>query len=187
LEAVKVGAYQVNAIAQPNRLDVHVSVAPQPDEQTIVYPASQFRELISTAALNGCELAPFNRLGTSASLIKPRDSKVAAYAIIKGRFPCLDLDPASSDDFVLQMNPFVQEQAVRINCIERWSYGVFERIDIPAFGTPPQAGKIAARLEGVKLDLDFNTSIQIFEAQAARQMMEHLIDAMYKKIKDEKC
>jgi hypothetical protein len=189
LEALKRGAHQINAVSQPTRLDVHISVAQMPEEtETIVRPANHFRELVELVATKGSEMGPFARLAVSASLIRPCSSKAEVYRLINQRFPCLNLDPETSDDLLLQMNRLLADDLGRINRIERWSYGLFERIDIPVMGVTPEVGNVAKRLEGVKLDLDFNTVIQqdrSFDAEASKRVVRLLIDAMYEKMKVE--
>jgi hypothetical protein len=189
LEALKLGSHQVNAVAQPTRLDVHVSVAQMPEEtDTIVRPASQFREIIETAAAMGSEMGPFARLAVSASLIRPCSSKVDVYRVVNDRFPCLDLSPDTSDDLLLQMNRLLANELARINRIERWSYGVFERIDIPVMGVTPEVANVAKRLEGVKLDLDFNTVVRhevSFDVDTSKRVVSLLINAIYEKMKAE--
>jgi hypothetical protein len=188
LEAVKLGPHQVNAIAHPTRLDLHVSVAQMPEEtDTIVRPVSQFRELIETAAAKGSKLAPFARLAVSASLIRPCRNKADVCRVINERFPCLDLGPEASDDLLIQMNRLLKGDPAPINRIERWSYGVFERIDIPVMGRTPGVGNVAQRLEGVKLDLDFNTVVghEEFDVGFSKRVLSFLIDTMYEKMRAE--
>jgi hypothetical protein len=188
LEALKLGGHQVNVVAQPLRLDVHVSVALLPDEQEAnVRATAFFRDLIHEIAKNGSALAPFVRLAATASLIKPYATKTDVYRSLQNRFPCLALSPENSDDFVLQMNHFLRNDDVRINCVERWSHGIFERIDIPIMGMTTPV-RVAKRIEGVKLDLDFNTHPDeklTFDVDRSKRIGARLVDAMYDKIKTE--
>jgi hypothetical protein len=190
LEAVKLGSHQVNAVAGPVRLDVHVSVVATPEEaDTIVRSASQFRDLLTKIADNASGFAPFGRLGVGASLIRPCGNKADVYRNIQARFPCLELDHTNSDDFLLQLNRYIDDpQEGRINRIERWSYGLFERFEFPVMGRVPEFGKVGQRLEGVKMDLDFNTAAngsEIFDADASKRVVACLIDAIFTKMQAE--
>lgn len=189
LEAVRLGRHQINVIAQPVRLDMHVTVAQEPeDSDDVVRPVEDFRDLLTAAAGNASALAPFVRLGTSAGLIRPCVGKVEVYKAINERFPCLGIDPENADDLLVQMNHVLDDTGRRINRIERWSFGCFERIDIPVMGVTSQVALSTKRVEGVKLDLDFNTAADAdvsFNAEDAKSIVQSLVDAMYVKIEAE--
>jgi hypothetical protein len=190
LEATKVGAFQVNVVAQPARLDVNVSVAPIPeDPDVVVKPTHEFKEILETIAAGSINLSPFVRLAVAASLFRPCPSKPDVYRLVQARFPCLGIDPENSDDLVIQMNHPQNSGVTRINRIERWSYGLFERIDIPVLvAAGPEAGQVGRRLEGVKLDLDYNTAVQAdrtFDATASQEIFKRLINSIYEKIQAE--
>lgn len=186
LEAVRIGDYQINSVAQTGRLDINISVVQTPQEpDRIVLPIDSFRDLLTTLALKSSKLTPFTRVGVGASLIKACGNKTEVYKALQAKFPCLGIDPEQSDDFMLQLNRLLATEAAKINRIERWSYGKFERIDIPIMGLTPDIVRVASRVEGMKLDLDFNTipSATTFDAGTSHHLMETLISAIYDKVK----
>lgn len=186
LEAARVNDYQINAVTHASRLDIHVSVAQKAGEtDDTVRPAVSFRPLLDKIALTTSELGAFARLAVGASLIKKCGDKTEVYDLISKKFPCLALDPENSDDFVLQMNHFIADEAARINRIERWAYGVFDRIDIPLMGAAQGMGLMTNRFEGMKLDLDFNTALPALgdlKGATAKRVMQRLIETMFEKI-----
>lgn len=190
LESGRTGHFQVNAVAQGNRLDIHISVGPTPeDAETVVRDAAAFREILTLLATNASGFAPVARIAVGASLLRKCESKVHAYGQMHHRFPCLDIDAANSDDFMFQINRSAEHpQDGRTNHIERWSYGVFERIDIPIMSGPPEVSVGRKRIEGVKLDLDFNTAVdavRTFDAEATKRVASDLVESIYEKMKSE--
>lgn len=185
LETLTIDRWQVNIVAQPGRLDVHMLVAQFAGETDVVKPAAEFRELWELAGRNAGELAPFSRVGVGASLIQRRADKAATYSAINSRFPCLGIDPDNSDDFTMQVNRLSGEAEGRVNRIERWSYGLFERVDLSLLGGMATVGPPTARLEGVRLDLDYNTAIgtgTAFDKERTKEITLTLIKAVYEKL-----
>lgn len=190
LESGRAGHFQVNAVAQANRLDVHISVGPTPeDAETVVRDAEAFRDILSLLATNAGSYAPITRIGVGASLLRKCESKAHAYGQMHDRFPCLLIDAANSDDFMFQINRSTEDaQEGRINNIERWSYGVFERINIPIMSGPPEVTVGTSKIEGVKLDLDFNTAVdpvRTFDAETTKRVTGRLVESIYEKMEHE--
>jgi hypothetical protein len=190
LEAGKFKGFQINAVAVPARLDIHIAVFATPEApDAIVRPADDFMSVLVTIGENASAFAPFGRVGIGASLMRMCNNKTDVYKSINTRFPCLELDETSSDDFSLQMNRVLDdEEHGRINRIERWSYGLYERFDIPVMGGVLEFGRGGQRLEGVKMDLDFNTAPvpnKIFDEKAAASVVTRLSQAIFQKMKDE--
>lgn len=184
LEASKIVGFQVNVVLQGNRIDIHVLTDEIVDiSPTIVKPANEFRPILEGIIEKVSGFATqLSRVAVGASLIKPFNGSAEVYGSLNSRFPCLRIDPGATDDFLYQVNPYVFEDQVRLNRLERWSHGVFERIDIPVVGGGLEGARVQERLEGVKLDLDYNTTADpklIFEPPQASVLLAKLTSSMF--------
>ncbi len=185
LQAIKHGDFQINAFSQAGRMDINLIVAQAPEHSDrAVVAVEEFREpLLMVAAKLPC-FGPFDRIGVGASLIKVCSSKLDVYRSLADRFPCLGLNPEISDDFMLQMNPVAVDEVGKLNLLERWSYGRFERIDIPVMGQMTDLARVVSQLEGMKLDLDYNTRVPAalpLDETRTERVLGKLVDEIFVK------
>lgn len=187
LEATKIPGFQVNVVLQGGRIDIHVLTDEMVDvSPSIVKPANEFRPILEgiIGKVDGLTTS-FSRVAVGASLIKPCVGSAEVYSFLSNRFPCLEIDPGATDDFLYQVNPYAFADEVRFNRLERWSHGIFERIDIPVVGGGLDGGRVQDRLEGVKLDLDYNTGADpqlSFNASQASALLANLASSMFERM-----
>ncbi|MFV3073155.1 hypothetical protein [Niveispirillum fermenti] len=187
LEATKHEGFQINIVRQGGRIDIHVLTDEVfDDSSSMIRPINDFAPVINriTKEINKISTS-FSRVGAGASLIQPQSDTVEVYKILKQRFPCLLVDTDNCDDFLYQINPYTIDEDIRLNHLERWSHGVFERIDIPVMGGGFEGGSIQSRLVGVKLDLDYNTGVDLrlnLDANRASSLLEKLVVSMFERM-----